>query len=79
MDELNLFGQYDDNGDLLEDSDSCILSGRPIEPGDPTFAIGRYFYRVSLSALAQHTDEVRTHLASLINKETKKSSKSKES
>lgn len=71
--QLDLFGEYDENGNLVKDADHCILSGRPVEPGDATFAIGRFFYRVKAESLAQHTPEVRTELEKLINQQNRKS------
>ena len=71
-DQLDLFGEYDENGNLVKDADTCILSGRPIEPGDATFAIGRYFYRVKAESLALHTPEVRAELESLIGQQNRK-------
>lgn len=78
MDNLDLFGEYsDDGGELLKDADTCILTGRAVETGDPLFAIGKYFYRVSVSALAQHTDDVRAQLEALVPQPTKKPAKGK--
>ena len=77
MDDLDLFGQYDENGDLVRDVDVCILSGLPIEPGDATVAIGRYFFRVKASKLNELTADMRAHLEDIIKNANKPSKKAK--
>jgi hypothetical protein len=70
--DLDLFGEHDKDGNLVKDADHCILTGRAIETGDPTFAIGRFFYRVKVEALAQHTPEVRAELEKLVPQQNEK-------
>lgn len=79
MDDQTLFGEYDDNGQLVKDTSLCILTGVRVEPGDPQFVIGgRYFYYVSAGALALHTDDVRQALLSQLPQESKKPKQAKE-
>ena len=78
MDDLDLFGKYDDHGNLEIDVDTCILSGLPVEPGDATVAIGKYFYRVKAAMLSQLTADMRQHLEDVVKNASKPSKKAKE-
>lgn len=79
MDEQTLFGEYNDNGDLVKDTQTCILTGVGVMAGDPQFVIGgKYFYYVASSALALHTDDVRAALISQLPQVNKKPKQAKE-
>lgn len=77
MDELDLFGQYDDEGNILINVDTCILTGLPVEVGDATVGIGKYFYRVKASMLNSLTADMRAHLEDVVKQASKPTKKAK--
>lgn len=73
-----LFG-YETEGKELVDTRVCILTGKPIEAGDAMFTVPgtKYFYRVSASALSEHTEEKRAAILAQVPQEEKPAKKSK--
>lgn len=54
------YGEYGDDGELVRDTQNCILTGKSIQPGDMTINIPntRYFIKVSARRVNDATPEM---------------------
>ncbi len=65
------YGEYGANGEIVKDTQNCILTGQPFRPGDVTINLSgsRYFVRVKASKAGSVTPEMLAELLKAIQAE----------
>lgn len=63
-----MFGKFNELGDIEQDVDICVLTGRKVEPGDIMYRFPgtRYFVRVAAAAKKDWTAEAKEALKTLL-------------
>ncbi len=66
-----MFGKFDEQGDIIEDTYVCALTGQGIVPGDAIYRFPGtpYFVRIKAEEFRNFTDEVRLALATQLPSE----------
>lgn len=67
-----MFGKFNELGDIEQDVDICVLTGRNVEPGDIMYRFPGtpYFVRVAAAAKKDWTAEAKEALKTLLPEDT---------